>query len=108
MHDPGGHLSDVNGTIAPPPEIDATLRFTRTIEARQVFTIEPGLYFIPSFLHRLKQNNAPVNWSRVEALVPYGGIRIEDNVAVTDTGHINMTDVCPKEISDLEKLVGKL
>ena len=49
-------------------------------------TIEPGLYFIPMLLADLK--NRPeakaVNWAKVEQLIPYGGVRIEDEVHCTD------------------------
>jgi len=56
-------------------------------------TIEPGLYFIPSLLERLKdsQEGRAVNWQRVDALSIYGGIRIEDNVVVTDDAPRNLT-----------------
>lgn len=91
VHDAGGHMADAQGTPAPPPSIDATLRFTRTMEQDQVFTIEPGLYFIPSLLASLKQDKAPINWSKVDALTPYGGIRIEDNVRVLSSGVENLT-----------------
>ena len=32
-----------------------------------------------------------IDWRRVEALQPFGGIRIEDNVVVTDSGCDNLT-----------------
>ncbi|MGE3756623.1 MAG: aminopeptidase P N-terminal domain-containing protein [Pseudobdellovibrionaceae bacterium] len=65
----------------------------RAIEENMCFTIEPGLY-IP------QDDN--------EALEKYRGIgaRIEDNVRVTRDGHENMTSSVPKEIADMEKLIG--
>ncbi|HEY7700053.1 MAG TPA: Xaa-Pro dipeptidase, partial [Vicinamibacteria bacterium] len=42
VHDVGGHQKDPEGNRAPPPPEHPYLRNTRTIEPRQVFTIEPG------------------------------------------------------------------
>jgi Xaa-Pro aminopeptidase len=35
------------------------------------------------------------------------GIRIEDNIVLTESGHRNLTEVAPKEISDIEALMAK-
>lgn len=91
VHDVGGHLADPEGTLAPPAENYPSLRFTRQVEPDQVFTIEPGLYFIDSLLDKLRADGAPVNWDAVDALRPYGGVRIEDNVRVLPVGVENMT-----------------
>ena len=90
VHDVGGHLGDAQGNPAPPPENYPSLRFTRAMEVGQVFTIEPGLYFIPSLLKKL-ENDKSVDWNVVERLTPYGGIRIEDNVRVLPDGVENLT-----------------
>ncbi|MDE0193649.1 MAG: M24 family metallopeptidase, partial [Gammaproteobacteria bacterium] len=57
------------------------------------FTVEPGIYFIPSLLKDLAESEAgrDVNWPKVETLMPCGGIRIEDNVLVTSDGVENLT-----------------
>ncbi len=91
VHDVGGHLGDPHGTAAPPAEHYPTLRFTREIQPDYVFTIEPGIYFMPYFLGRLRQDKAPIQWTHVDELTPYGGIRIEDNVRVLDQGIENLT-----------------
>ena len=93
VHDLGGHQASIEGGVKAPPEAYPFLRCTRTIENNQVFTIEPGLYFIPSLLDRLKQSKHKhfVNWQRVEHFMPYGGIRIEDNIIVNETGVENLT-----------------
>ena len=72
---------------APRPE-NQFLRNTRDIEPRQVFTIEPGLYFIDQLLEsvRAEPEGRDVNWEVVDRLRPFGGIRIEDNVLVLDEG----------------------
>jgi Xaa-Pro dipeptidase len=93
VHDVGGFLVDEGGTVLDPPEDQPFLRLTRTVEERQVFTVEPGLYFIHSLLSELKNTalSRDVNWERVDAFRPYGGVRIEDNVVVTAGGHENLT-----------------
>jgi Xaa-Pro dipeptidase len=51
-----------------------------------VITVEPGLYFISMLLKEKRAANAPINWSLVELLTPFGGIRIEDNVRLLPAG----------------------
>jgi Xaa-Pro dipeptidase len=93
VHDVAGHVSDDRGTPNPAPDAHPFLRNTRTIEARQVFTIEPGLYFINSLLADLKSSEQSkyINWNIVDSLRPFGGIRIEDNVIVHRDKNENMT-----------------
>lgn len=93
VHDMGGFMADERGTHQPAPAGHPFLRCTRIIEANQVFTIEPGLYFIDSLLSELAQtdNTQYINWEKVEAFKPYGGIRIEDNVIVHVDHNENMT-----------------
>ena len=92
-HDVGGHLADAAGDEAAAPERFPSLRYTRTIETNHVFTVEPGIYFIPMLLDALAKSDAgkDVNWRKVDALRPCGGIRIEDNVLVTADGVENLT-----------------
>jgi Xaa-Pro dipeptidase len=69
------------------------LRLTRVLAPGMVVTIEPGLYFIDMLLDELKDRGLgpSVNWDRVEAFKPYGGIRIEDDVVCTDGDPENLT-----------------
>jgi len=92
-HDVGGYQQDRSGATQPPPEIYPALRLTRPIAECEVFTIEPGLYFIPMLLDELRNSDhgKAVNWSKVSSLLPCGGIRIEDNVAVVDGKPVNLT-----------------
>ena len=93
VHDIAGHVSDDRGTPNPAPAAHPFLRNTRTIEARQAFTIEPGLYFVDSLLADLKcsENSKYINWNTVDSLRPFGGIRIEDDVIVHRDKNENMT-----------------
>lgn len=92
-HDVAGFQQDRQGTTRDAPEQYPALRLTRNIENDQVFTIEPGLYFIPMLLDELKQSDIAdsFDWARIEALAPYGGIRIEDNIAIQNNKTINLT-----------------
>jgi Xaa-Pro dipeptidase len=93
VHDVAGFAaSDAGGTIAK-PDGHPYLRLTRTLAPGMVVTIEPGIYFIDMLLDELKakgQGDA-VDWDRVAAFKPYGGIRIEDDVVCTDDAPLNLT-----------------
>ena len=92
-HDVAGLIADAEGTPIPRPEGHPFLRLTRTLEAGNVLTIEPGLYFIEPLLRKWRENDdvAAINWDKVETLAPYGGIRIEDNMLVTNGVPRNLT-----------------
>ena len=92
-HDVGGQQTAPEGGIRPPPSDYPALRLTRDIAAQQTFTIEPGLYFIPMLLEEAAAGAAgkDIHWERVNALTPFGGIRIEDNVVADDGGTRNLT-----------------
>lgn len=92
VHDVGGHMADASGAQAPPPPEYPSLRNTRVLEPGHVVTIEPGLYFIPMLLEKLRQDQpGAVDWDLAAALVPHGGIRIEDDVLCTDDGYDDLT-----------------
>jgi Xaa-Pro dipeptidase len=91
-HDVAGLIGN-DGRPIPRPEGHPALRLTRVLEAGNVLTIEPGLYFIDSLLARWREQKdaSMVDWDRVAALAPCGGVRIEDNLLVTEDGCDNLT-----------------
>jgi Xaa-Pro dipeptidase len=93
VHDVAGHQREPAGGTLPPGSAHPYLRTTRTIAPGQVFTIEPGLYFIEMLLREKRSgpDAGAIDWKLVDELAPCGGIRIEDNVLVTAEGHRNLT-----------------
>ncbi|HEU5399468.1 MAG TPA: Xaa-Pro dipeptidase, partial [Gammaproteobacteria bacterium] len=92
-HDVGGFMAGPAGGTLPKPEGHPYLRTTRTLGEGFVVTIEPGFYFIPALLDKLKAEPAGrhVDWKKVDAFRKFGGIRIEDNVVAKAAGPENMT-----------------
>ena len=93
VHEVAGFAEHDGGGTIPRPEGHPYLRLTRTLQPGMVVTIEPGLYFIDMLLDELKAKGlgGSVDWSRVDAFRPYGGIRIEDDVVCTDDAPENLT-----------------
>lgn len=92
-HSLGLQTHDVGCAVIKPKVENPFLRNTSKITEGQVFTIEPGLYFVDSLLGELraKPEGKLVDWNLVEALAPLGGIRIEDDVLVTSEGTRNFS-----------------
>lgn len=94
VHDVAGFMADESGAVTlPRPPLDPALRMTRVLEPGFVVTMEPGLYFIEALLGPARSGPQArhIDWQRVEQLQPFGGIRIEDDLAVTADGCENLT-----------------
>jgi Xaa-Pro aminopeptidase len=61
------------------------LRVDIVLAPRQAWTIEPGIYVVPALLARARGRDE-VAWDRVDQLHGFGGIRLEQNVLISDDG----------------------
>jgi len=93
VHDVGGKQVTPRGDRVDSPQNHPFLRTTRDLAPGHIVTIEPGLYFIPMLLEpfRHSPDAAAFDWKLIDALMPCGGIRIEDDVLVTATGYEDLT-----------------
>lgn len=83
------------------------LRMQRALELGMVVTVEPGIYFMPYALERAKADptlSVFFNWSRVDDFANFGGIRLEDNVYITETGIENLT-MAPRSPEEVEAVM---
>jgi len=86
----------------------AFLRLGKKLESGFVFTIEPGLYFIPALIDQWKGEHKFeefINYDRVESYKDFGGIRIEDDVLVTTDGYKVPGKPIPKTVSEVEDIM---
>ncbi|MGK2966004.1 MAG: aminopeptidase P N-terminal domain-containing protein [Tepidiformaceae bacterium] len=103
-HDAGGCLAGRERSERP------GLRYLRAdlpVQPGYVVTIEPGIYFIDALLDdpesREKYRQA-VDWERVDRMREFGGIRIEDDVLVTEAGADVLSGALPKSVEEIEAL----
>jgi len=86
-----------------------SLRLGRELEAGFVLTVEPGIYIIPALIDRWQAENKFADFINYDVLNTYrdfGGIRIEDNFLITDTGSHLLGKYLPKSLKEIEELKG--
>ncbi|MBW8682814.1 aminopeptidase P family protein [Chitinophaga rhizophila] len=84
-----------------------SLRLGRELKPGFVLTVEPGIYIIPELIDRWVAENKLSNFIDYKTLATYrdfGGIRIEDNFVITDTGSRKLGKDLPKTIAAVEAL----
>jgi len=85
VRDAGGVI---RGRSAPGPGFP-NLRVDLPLERDYAMTVEPGIYFIPAMLGdgtTREELRDAVDWDRVDSLLDFGGVRLEENVLITDDG----------------------
>ena len=88
----------------------ASLRMARELKPGFVVSIEPGIYFIPHLIDIWKKENKFadfINYDVVEKYRDFGGIRIEDDLLITETGHRVLGPHLPKGVDELAAIIGK-
>ena len=83
------------------------LRLARKLEPGFVVTVEPGLYFIPQLMDRWKSSGKFaqfIDYEKSETYRGFGGVRIEDDVLVTESGFRLLGKPIPKRIEDVEAI----
>ena len=86
----------------------SSLRFCRRLEPGFVITCEPGIYFIPALIDQWEEEKKCAEFIDYEALKSYrdfGGIRIEDDILITDGGYRVLGQPVPKTIDEIENVM---
>jgi len=84
-----------------------SLRLAKAVEPGFVITVEPGIYFIPHLIDRWKSERkceAFIDYDRLEAWRNFHGVRIEDDIVITENGCRILGPHIPKSIDEVEAL----
>lgn len=88
-----------------------SLRFAKKLRQGHVFTVEPGLYFIPELMDLWKQrhiNDDFINWKEVEKWRDFGGIRNEENYTISSEGPRRLGHkIKPKTVEEVEAVTAQ-
>ena len=86
------------------------LRMSRKLEPGFVFTVEPGIYFNPPLIDQWrgeKKHADFLDYEKIETYKDFGGIRIEDDVLITEGGKRVLGPPIPKTVAEVEAAAGR-
>jgi Xaa-Pro aminopeptidase len=82
------------------------LRLARRLGPGFVVTVEPGIYFIPPLLDKWEGERKLtdfINYDKARSYIGFGGIRLEENVLVTEDGYRILGKPIPKSVKEVEE-----
>lgn len=82
-----------------------SLRLARALEPGFTLTVEPGIYFIPELIQKWKSEGTDrgfVNFGVIEKWMDIGGIRIEDNILITNSDAQILGPRIPKTVQEIQ------
>ena len=82
------------------------LRCGKVLKPGFVVTDEPGCYFIPTLIDIWKAEGKHkdfINYDKLESFKDFGGIRIEDDLLITENGNRILGKPIPKTVEDVER-----
>jgi len=85
----------------------SALRLGKALEAGFTLTVEPGIYFIPELYEQWKSEGKFtdfIHYEKVAEYLDFGGIRIEDDVLITEAGYRILGKPIPKAVAEVEAL----
>jgi len=88
----------------------AGLRLGRKLQPGFVLTNEPGCYFIPELIDKWESEKKFadfINYDKVREYIDFGGIRLEDDLLITDNGAELIGDRIPISVEDVEKTMNE-
>jgi Xaa-Pro aminopeptidase len=87
----------------------SSLRFGKRLEPGHVLTVEPGIYFIPQLVEKWEKEKINVDFihfSEVKKYLDFGGIRLEDNIVITENGcRLVYEKRLPVTVDEIESIV---
>ncbi len=111
MEDLGEDYVGYDSKIKRSPQFGlSSLRLGRELQEGFVLTVEPGIYFIPKLIEQWKnesRNAEFINYARLNEYLDFGGIRLEDDILVTQDGNRLLGRPIPLQVDEVERRTGE-